>query len=72
VYRDDKKTTHRKGANGPRSFGLGAAGLAAGAPTGASEVILDFTDPVIKGMAVFHFHLLSHADKGMMAKIRFK
>ena len=39
---------------------------------GSVEVILDFTDPVIKGMSVFHCHLLNHEDKGMMAKILFK
>jgi hypothetical protein len=32
---------------------------------------MDFTDPVIKGMSVFHCHLLNHADKGMMAKVLF-
>jgi FtsP/CotA-like multicopper oxidase with cupredoxin domain len=36
------------------------------------DVILDLTDPVIKGMSVFHCHLLNHEDKGMMAKILFK
>jgi FtsP/CotA-like multicopper oxidase with cupredoxin domain len=36
------------------------------------DIILDFTDPVIKGMSVFHCHLLNHEDKGMMAKILFK
>ena len=36
------------------------------------DVILDFSDPVIKGMSVFHCHLLNHEDKGMMAKILFK
>jgi suppressor of ftsI len=36
------------------------------------DVILDFTDPVIKGMSVFHCHLLNHEDKGMMAKILFE
>jgi suppressor of ftsI len=42
-------------------------------PVGGSvDVILDLTDPVIKGMAVFHCHLLNHEDKGMMAKILFK
>ena len=42
-------------------------------PYGASvDVILDSTDPVIKGMSVFHCHLLNHEDKGMMAKILFK
>ena len=35
------------------------------------DIILDFTDPVIKGMSVFHCHLLNHEDKGMMAKILF-
>jgi suppressor of ftsI len=39
---------------------------------GTVEVILDLTDPVIKGTAVFHCHLLNHEDKGMMAKILFK
>jgi suppressor of ftsI len=39
---------------------------------GTVDVILDFTNPVIRGMAVFHCHLLNHEDKGMMAKILFK
>jgi suppressor of ftsI len=39
---------------------------------GSVDVILDFTNPVIKGMSVFHCHLLNHEDKGMMAKILFK
>src|SRR6266550_8473867 len=42
-------------------------------PYGSSvDVILDFTDPVIKGLSVFHCHLLNHEDKGMMAKVLFK
>jgi FtsP/CotA-like multicopper oxidase with cupredoxin domain len=42
-------------------------------PTGGSvDVIMDFTDPVIRGMSVFHCHLLNHEDKGMMAKILFE
>ncbi|HVI07458.1 MAG TPA: multicopper oxidase family protein [Candidatus Binatia bacterium] len=42
-------------------------------PVGSSvDVILDLTNPVIKGMAVFHCHLLNHEDKGMMAKVLFK
>jgi FtsP/CotA-like multicopper oxidase with cupredoxin domain len=36
------------------------------------DVVLDFTDPVIRGMAVFHCHILNHEDKGMMAKVLFK
>jgi FtsP/CotA-like multicopper oxidase with cupredoxin domain len=39
---------------------------------GSVDVILDFTDPAIKGMSLFHCHLLNHEDKGMMAKILFK
>ncbi len=39
---------------------------------GTVDVIVDFTNPIIKGMAVFHCHLLNHEDKGMMAKILFK
>jgi FtsP/CotA-like multicopper oxidase with cupredoxin domain len=39
---------------------------------GSVDVILDFNNPVIKGMSVFHCHLLNHEDKGMMAKILFK
>jgi FtsP/CotA-like multicopper oxidase with cupredoxin domain len=39
---------------------------------GSVDVILDFTDPIIKGMSVFHCHLLNHEDKGMMAKILFR
>ena len=42
-------------------------------PVGSSvDVILDLTNPVIKGMSVFHCHLLNHEDKGMMAKVLFK
>jgi suppressor of ftsI len=42
-------------------------------PVGGSvDVIMDFTDPVIRGMSVFHCHLLNHEDKGMMAKIVFE
>jgi suppressor of ftsI len=39
---------------------------------GSVDVILDFTDPVIKGMSVFHCHLPNHEDKGMMSKVLFK
>jgi FtsP/CotA-like multicopper oxidase with cupredoxin domain len=39
---------------------------------GTVDLIMDFTDPVIRGMSVFHCHLLSHEDKGMMAKILFE
>jgi suppressor of ftsI len=42
-------------------------------PSGGSvDVLMDFTDPVIRGMSVFHCHLLNHEDKGMMAKILFE
>ena len=39
---------------------------------GTVALIMDFTDPIIRGMSVFHCHLLSHEDKGMMAKILFE
>jgi FtsP/CotA-like multicopper oxidase with cupredoxin domain len=39
---------------------------------GTVDLIMDFTDPIIRGVSVFHCHLLSHEDKGMMAKILFK
>ena len=39
---------------------------------GSVDVIIDFTNPVIRGMSVFHCHLLNHEDKGMMAKILFE
>ena len=39
---------------------------------GFVDVVMDFTDPVIRGMSVFHCHLLNHEDKRMMAKIFFE
>jgi FtsP/CotA-like multicopper oxidase with cupredoxin domain len=39
---------------------------------GNVDLMMDFTDPIIRGMSLFHCHLLSHEDKGMMAKILFK
>jgi FtsP/CotA-like multicopper oxidase with cupredoxin domain len=39
---------------------------------GSVDIVMDFTDPVIRGMSVFHCHLLNHEDKGMMAKILFE
>ena len=42
-------------------------------PVGGSvDLVMDFTDPIIRGMSLFHCHLLSHEDKGMMAKILFE
>jgi FtsP/CotA-like multicopper oxidase with cupredoxin domain len=41
-------------------------------PQGSVELIMDFTDPIIRGVSLFHCHLLSHEDKGMMAKILFE
>ena len=38
---------------------------------GSVDLMMDFTDPMIRGESVFHCHLLSHEDKGMMAKILF-
>jgi suppressor of ftsI len=39
---------------------------------GTVDVVMDFTNPVIRGMSVFHCHLLNHEDKGMMAKVLFE
>jgi FtsP/CotA-like multicopper oxidase with cupredoxin domain len=39
---------------------------------GTVDLIMDFTDPIIRGVSLFHCHLLSHEDKGMMAKILFE
>jgi suppressor of ftsI len=36
------------------------------------DLIMDFTDPIIRGTSLFHCHLLKHEDKGMMAKVRFR
>ncbi len=36
---------------------------------GSVDVIMDFTNSVIRRMSVFHCHLLNHEDTGMMAKI---
>ena len=36
------------------------------------DLMMDFTDPIIRGVSLFHCHLLSHEDKGTMAKILFK
>jgi FtsP/CotA-like multicopper oxidase with cupredoxin domain len=39
---------------------------------GSIDLMMDFTDPIIRGVSLFHCHLLSHEDKGMMATILFK
>jgi FtsP/CotA-like multicopper oxidase with cupredoxin domain len=39
---------------------------------GTVDLVMDFTDPIIRGMSVFHCHLLNHEDKGMMAKVLFE
>jgi FtsP/CotA-like multicopper oxidase with cupredoxin domain len=42
-------------------------------PYGSSvDLVMDFTDPIIRGLSLFHCHLLKHEDKGMMAKILFR
>jgi FtsP/CotA-like multicopper oxidase with cupredoxin domain len=42
-------------------------------PYGSSvDLVMDFTDPIIRGMSLFHCHLLNHEDKGMMAKVLFR
>jgi hypothetical protein len=29
---------------------------------------MDYTDPIIQGLSLFHCHLLSHVGKGMTVK----
>jgi suppressor of ftsI len=41
-------------------------------PMGSVDLLMDFTDPIIRGTSLFHCHLLNHEDKGMMAKIVFR
>jgi hypothetical protein len=36
------------------------------------QTLMDFTDPVIRGVSVFHCHPINHEDKGMMARILFE
>lgn len=45
----------------------------ANVPTrGQLDLVMDFRDPIIRGLSLFHCHLLKHEDKGMMAKILFQ
>jgi FtsP/CotA-like multicopper oxidase with cupredoxin domain len=37
---------------------------------GEVKVIIPFTNPTIVGRFVYHCHILSHEDKGMMATIQ--
>lgn len=37
---------------------------------GTLTLLMDFRDPVIKGMFMFHCHILDHEDAGMMAMIK--
>jgi suppressor of ftsI len=37
---------------------------------GSVVLLMDFRDPIIKGLFVFHCHILDHEDQGMMAKIQ--
>ena len=37
---------------------------------GSIDALMNFRDPVIKGIFVFHCHILDHEDGGMMAKIQ--
>jgi hypothetical protein len=34
------------------------------APNESLDLIMDFTDPIIRGVSVFQCHLLKHEDKG--------
>jgi suppressor of ftsI len=36
------------------------------------DVVLDATNPIIRGLSVFHCHMIRHEDKGMMATVLFQ
>jgi len=40
-------------------------------PGDSLDVVLDARNPVIRGLSVFHCHMIRHEDKGMMAKVLF-
>jgi suppressor of ftsI len=40
-------------------------------PEDSLDVVLDARNPVIRGLSVFHCHMIRHEDKGMMAKVLF-
>jgi FtsP/CotA-like multicopper oxidase with cupredoxin domain len=41
-------------------------------PQSTVDLVMDITNPAIRGLAVLHCHILSHEDKGMMAKVLFQ
>jgi FtsP/CotA-like multicopper oxidase with cupredoxin domain len=41
-------------------------------PRSTVDLVMDITNPAIRGLAVLHCHILSHEDKGMMAKVLFQ
>jgi suppressor of ftsI len=41
-------------------------------PQSTVDLIMDIRSPAIRGLAVLHCHILSHEDKGMMAKVLFQ
>ncbi len=40
-------------------------------PGDSLDIVLDARSPVIRGLSVFHCHMIRHEDKGMMAKVLF-
>jgi FtsP/CotA-like multicopper oxidase with cupredoxin domain len=40
-------------------------------PEQTVDLVMDLTNQAIRGLAVLHCHILSHEDKGMMAKVLF-
>jgi suppressor of ftsI len=41
-------------------------------PQSTVDLVMDIRSPAIRGLAVLHCHILSHEDKGMMAKVLFQ
>jgi FtsP/CotA-like multicopper oxidase with cupredoxin domain len=35
---------------------------------GTLDVVMDFTEPAVKGISAFHCHLSNHEEKEMMAR----
>jgi FtsP/CotA-like multicopper oxidase with cupredoxin domain len=59
------------GATQPQQYMMDDVNVPAATTSGPGtvKVLLDFTDPTIIGTFLFHCHILSHEDAGMMAKI---
>jgi hypothetical protein len=61
------------GVTNPTMAALDSGAVAAPSSSqGGADPQQTVTDPIVRGVSVFHCHLLKHEDKGMMAKILFE